>query len=250
MEIYGGFADTYDIFMDNIPYGDWHTYLRKLLLKQGVSDGIVVDLGCGTGNMTRLLAEDGYDMIGVDMSAEMLEYARQKCQESVLLLQQDMRKLELYGTAAAMICVCDGMNYLLETEDLRQVFRRVQQFLDVGGVFVFDMKTAHFYETQLGDRTITDNREDVTLIWDNVYHTDTGINEYVLTIYQLSDDGNDLFERVDEHHVQRAYPCETVQRLLDETGFSVESVYEAFTENMPGKDSERIYFVAKKLCEI
>ena len=246
METYGGFADTYDIFMDNIPYEAWHAYLRKLLIEHGVREGIVVDLGCGTGNMTQLLAEDGYDMIGVDMSMEMLDYARKKCPDSVLLLQQDMRKLELYGTAAAMVCICDGMNYLTTAEELSQVFERVHLFLDDDGVFIFDMKTAYFYETQLGDRTITDNREDATLIWDNVYHADTGINEYVLTIYQLSDVKQDLFERVEEYHMQKAYPLDEVKMLLRQAGFSVEAVYDAFTENIPDRNSERLYFVAKK----
>lgn len=246
MDIYSGFAGTYDIFMDNIPYGEWHTYLRNLLQAQGVDGGILVELGCGTGNMTRLLAEDGYDMIGVDMSMEMLEYAREKCPEEVLLLQQDMRELELYGTAAAMVCICDGMNYLVETEDLRQVFERVRLFLDAGGVFIFDMKTAYFYETQLGSQTLTDNRDNATLIWDNVYHADTGINEYILTIYRLVDAVKDLFERVEEYHVQRAYPLEEVKKLLVRTGFTLEAVYEAFTENPPDRNSERMYFVAKK----
>lgn len=250
IEVYGGFSGTYDLFMDNIPYEEWHAYLQDLLKKQGVSGGIIVELGCGTGSLTRLLAEDGYDMIGVDMSAEMLDCAREKCPESVLLLQQDMRELELYGTVAAMVCICDGMNYLTETEELRQVFERVHLFLDDGGVFIFDMKTAYFYETQLGDRILTDNREDATLIWDNVYHADTGINEYMLTIYQLADAEKDLFERVEEYHIQKAHLPGEVEDLLQQTGFSVEGVYDAFTEHTPVRESERLYFVAKKVTNV
>lgn len=247
-EMYGsGFAAVYDAFMDNIPYDDWHAYVRRLLGSQGVLGGIVVELGCGTGNMTKRLAEDGYNMIGIDRSAEMLEYARDKCAEDVLLLQQDMRELDLYGTAAAVICVCDGMNYLLEPEDLRRTFERVHLFLDEGGVFLFDLKTAYFYETQLGSRTLTDNREDATLIWENGYDAETMIHEYLVTIYRLADEKSDLFARREEYHRQRAYPWKTVRNILQETGFSVESVYDAFTENAPEADSERLYFVAKRI---
>lgn len=248
IEMYGsGFAAVYDTFMDNIPYDDWHAYVRKLLCGQGVADGLVVELGCGTGNMTKRLAADGYDMIGIDSSAEMLEYARDKCSENVLLLQQDMRELDLYGTAAAMVCVCDGMNYLLELEDLRQTFERVHLFLDEGGIFLFDLKTAYFYETQLGSRTVTDNREDATLIWENAYDADTMLHEYLVTIYELADEKRDLFARREEYHRQRAYPWKTVKKLLQETGFSVEAVYDAFKEDAPEEDSERLYFVAKRI---
>ena len=166
-EIYGEFAYVYDEFMDNIPYEQWHDYLHGLLIKYGVTDGIVADLACGTGTMTKLLADDGYDMIGVDMSYEMLEVARQKycCQDfdeipyesesksdslkdameynaqgqetgesknEILFLNQDMRELDLYGTAAAMVCVCDGMNYITDENDLLKVFKKVKIFLDFG----------------------------------------------------------------------------------------------------------------------
>ena len=97
--------------------------------------------------MTSRLAADGYDVIGIDLSAEMLEAARDKCPDSVLLLQQDMCELDLYGTARAFVCVCDGMNYLTELEMLRQTFEKVFLFLDQDGVFLFDMKTA--YEIRL-----------------------------------------------------------------------------------------------------
>lgn len=244
MEIYGGFAEVYDLFMDNIPYDTWYEYLHGLLLEQGIDQGIIVDLACGTGTITAMLAEDGYDMIGVDQSEEMLEFAREKCSETVLLLQQDIRKLDLYGSATAMICVCDGMNYLLEEGDLREVFRRVYTFLDYGGVFLFDLKTAHFYETVLGDRTIAENREDASLIWENEYDSDTGIHEYLITTYRLVDEEEDLFERAEELHRQRAYAQETIQGLLAEAGLTCKAVYNAFTKEEPQKESERLYFIA------
>lgn len=245
-EIYAGFAGVYDEFMDNIPYDEWHSYLHELLIENNVKSGIVVDLACGTGSMTYRLAEDGYDMIGIDLSEDMLDIARDKCNADVLLLQQDMRELDLYGTAAAMVCVCDGMNYILESDDLRKVFKKVYIFLDYNGIFIFDMKTEYFYEDILGDRVIADNRENASFIWDNEYHKDTHVNEYLLTIYSLADEESDLFARYDEMHYQKAYSIEEISRLLEEAGLELLNVYNAFTKNAPDKKSERVYFIAKR----
>lgn len=246
-EIYGEFAYVYDEFMDNIPYEQWHDYLHKLLIKYGVEKGIVTELACGTGTMTKLLADDGYDMIGIDISYEMLDVARQKyTDDNILFLNQDMRELDLYGTAAAMVCVCDGMNYITDEKELLKVFEKIKIFLDYNGVFIFDMKTRHFYNDILGSRTIAENREDASFIWENEFHKDTGINEYLLTIYSLIDDENDLFERSEEIHHQRAYDIKLVNDCLEKAGLTCLEVYDAFTENAAKDDSERIYFVAQR----
>ena len=243
--MYQGFADTYDRLMDEIPYDAWHAYILELLRENQIEDGIVVDLACGTGAMTSRLAADGYDVIGIDLSAEMLEAARDKCPDSVLLLQQDMCELDLYGTARAFVCVCDGMNYLTELEMLRQTFEKVFLFLDQDGVFLFDMKTAYFYEHCLGDQTISDNREDVWLIWEIAYDIETGLNEYLLTIFAMVDEERQLFERTEEYHVQRAYPLQDIMELLQQCGFQAD-VYEACTKEAPSAETERVYFVAHK----
>ena len=125
MDAYTSFASVYDTFMDNIPYAEWADYLISLLKEYGIEDGLVLDLGCGTGNMTELLASRGYDMIGVDNAEEMLEIAMEKRADSehdILYLLQDMREFELYGTVAAVVSLCDSMNYLTSEEDLLQVF--------------------------------------------------------------------------------------------------------------------------------
>ena len=169
MEAYTGFAAVYDTFMDNVPYEEWCGYIKSLLTEQGVKEGLVLDLGCGTGSLTELLAAAGYDMIGVDASEEMLELAYEKKAVSgsdILYLCQDMRELELYGTVEAVISVCDCMNYILEYEDLVQVFRLVNNYLDPGGVFIFDLNTEYKYETVMGDRVIAEDREDAAFIWE------------------------------------------------------------------------------------
>ena len=141
MDAYGSFAMVYDLFMDNVDYDGWSDYLRKLLRRYGVEDGLILELGCGTGSMTERLAEAGFDMIGVDCSGEMLEIAQEKKCESgldILYLEQDMREFELYGTVRAVVSVCDSLNYILEDEELVKVFRLVNNYLDPGGIFLFE----------------------------------------------------------------------------------------------------------------
>lgn len=245
-EIYGGFASVYDIFMDNIPYDEWFQYVKGLLERQNITEGLVAELACGTGEMTWRLAEAGYSMIGIDFSEDMLAIAREKCDSEVLLLHQDMRELDLYGSVSAIVCVCDGMNYICEEADLQKVFEKAYTFLEDGGVFLFDMKTDYFYREVLGNRTITDNRENASYIWENEYHEEEQLNEYLLTVYELVDDEQDLFVRTDELHHQRAYTPEVVKRLLEKQGFSKVEVFEACTQNAPSTESERVYYVAHK----
>lgn len=244
--IYEGFAYSYDLFMDNIPYDAWAEYLHSLLREYGVQDGVVLELGCGTGNMTGLMAARGYDMIGLDCSGEMLELARAKHPAQILFLQQDMREMELYGTVSAIYCVCDGMNYLLEPQDLQMVFEKANNYLEPGGVFVFDMKTKYFYKNILGDRMIAENREDASFLWDNEYHEESAVNEYLLTVYQLEDEEAGLFSRYDEMHFQRAYDIKQVQELVEAAGMEFVAVYDAFTRKPPGEASERLYFVVRE----
>ena len=139
-EAYTGFAYLYDTFMDNIPYEEWAEYLKSLLNEYGVNEGIVLDMGCGTGNVTELLAESGYDMIGIDNSEDMLSIAMEKAADkelSILYLLQDMREFELYGTVAAAVSICDSINYILEYDELVETFRLGINYVDTDGLFVF-----------------------------------------------------------------------------------------------------------------
>ena len=161
-QAYGEFARVYDMFQDNVDYQTWGKWLKQQLAAQGITDGLVLDLGCGTGTMTEILAEAGYDMIGVDNSEEMLSVAREYTMENteILYLLQDMREFELYGTIRAVVSVCDSMNYIMSEEDLRQVFSLVNNYLDPGGIFIFDMNTRYKYEELLGDNSFCETRED------------------------------------------------------------------------------------------
>lgn len=247
MAMYESFARVYDTFMDNVPYEEWSVYVKELLFREGITDGLVLELGCGTGSMTELLAEAGYDMIGVDNSGEMLEIAMEKKEKSghdILYLLQDMREFELYGTVRAIVSVCDSMNYITEEEELLDVFKLVNNYLDPDGVFIFDMNTRYKYETILGDKVIAENREESSFIWENWYDAEEQINEYDLTLFIENEDG--LYEKYEETHYQRAYELETVCDLIRQAGLKLEAVYDAFTLDEPKEDSERVYIVARE----
>ena len=289
MEAYTSFAYVYDTFMDNFPYGEWARHIREKLCEHGVTDGIVLDLGCGTGTMTERLAGYGYDMIGVDNSEEMLELAMEKKTESgydILYLLQDMRGFELYGTVRAVVSVCDSVNYITEPDELEEVFRLVNNYLDPKGIFLFDFNTVHKYRDVIGDSTIAEDRGVCSFIWDNRYYEKEQINEYDLTLFiaedfnpmenayvsertadsedaLLSEEGagdledtmfseeeggenGSLYRRYTETHYQRGYTLAEIQELLERAGLVFIEAYDADTKETPNDTSERICVIARE----
>lgn len=248
LDAYTGFATVYDTFMDNIPYEEWSEYLVGLLREYGVEDGLVLDMGCGTGSMTELLAGAGYDMIGIDNSEDMLELAMEKREESghdILYLLQDMREFELYGTVRAVVSICDSINYITEESDLLETFRLVNNYLDPKGVFIFDFNTVYKYRELLGDTTIAEDREDCSFIWDNYYYEEEQVNEYELSLF-IREEQSGLFRKYQETHQQKAYDLETMKRLLTQAGLEYITAYDAFTKDAPTEKSERIYVIARE----
>lgn len=289
MEAYTSFAYVYDTFMDNVPYGEWARHIREKLCEHGVTDGIVLDLGCGTGTMTERLAGYGYDMIGVDNSEEMLELAMEKKTESgydILYLLQDMRGFELYGTVRAVVSVCDSVNYITEPDELEEVFRLVNNYLDPKGIFLFDFNTVHKYRDVIDDSTIAEDRGVCSFIWDNRYYEKEQINEYDLTLFiaedfnpmenayvsertadsedaLLSEEGagdledtmfseeeggenGSLYRRYTETHYQRGYTLAEIQELLERAGLVFIEAYDADTKETPNDTSERICVIARE----
>ncbi len=247
MNTYTGFAQLYDELMDNVPYGAWCDFVCKTLKEQGVGDGLVLDLGCGTGTFTEMLASAGFDMIGVDNSEDMLTVAMEKRDESghdILYLLQDMREFELYGTVRAIVSVCDSMNYLTDPADFQKVLRLVANYLDNDGLFLFDLNTEYKYEQLLGDQTIAENREDCSFIWENDYDPENRINRYALTIYARVD--GDLYERFEELHEQRAYSVWEVEDMIASAGLTLLATHDGFTNEAAHEKSERITFLVKR----
>ena len=246
MDAYTSFAQVYDLFMDNVPYEEWAAYVRGILTEYGIGSGLVLDLGCGTGSLTECLARAGYDMIGVDSSEDMLEIAMDKRGRSgldILYLLQDMREFELYGTVRAVVSICDSMNYILDYADLVQVFRLVNNYLDPGGIFIFDLNTEYKYEALMGSRTFAEDREDGSFIWYNEYSPEDHINEYDLTLFVWE---GKLFRRFQETHYQRAYSPAEVRRAAAEAGMEFEACWDAFSRDPVKPDSERMYMVFRE----
>ena len=251
MEAYTSFASVYDTFMDNVPYEEWGGYIHSLLCRYGVKDGLVLDLGCGTGTMTEILAGYGYDMIGVDNSGDMLELAMEKRFASghdILYLLQDMREFELYGTVRAVVSVCDSVNYITEPEELAEVFRLVNNYLDPGGIFLFDFNTEYKYREVMGDCTIAEDRGDCSFIWDNCYYEEEKINEYDLTLFirEGSDDNGALYRKYRETHFQRGYTLEEIRELLSSAGLVFQAAYDMDTGEAAWEKSERICVIARE----
>lgn len=245
MDAYTDFAAVYDKFMEETPYDEWCKVIVDKLKENGISGGLACDLGCGTGEMTRRLRDNGFDMIGIDFSEEMLSVARGKEGESqdILYLCQDMREFELYGTVRAIVSVCDSVNYITDPKDLLETFRLVNNYLDPGGIFIFDFNTEYKYRDVIGDTTIAENDEDAAFIWENYYDEDTNINEYDLTFFVK--EGN-LFRRFSETHYQRGYTFEEMKNLIEKSGLIFEKAFDADTKSDICKKSERIVIIAKE----
>ena len=244
---YNEFAYFYDEFNGEADYDALYSHIHSQLEAHGIRDGILADLGCGTGELTLMLTQAGYDMIGIDNSPDMLEVAMEKRVESgqdILYLMQDMREFELYGTVRAVVSICDCMNYILEEEDLLEVFCLANNYLDPGGIFVFDMNTPYKYREVIGNTTIAENREEGSFIWENCFDEESQVNEYALTLFIKEED--DLYRKHEEFHYQKAYEPERVKELLEEAGLKVEAIYDAFTREPVREDSERIYFIARE----
>ncbi|WP_026488831.1 class I SAM-dependent DNA methyltransferase [Butyrivibrio sp. XBB1001] len=280
MEAYSDFATVYDTFMDETPYEVWGDYVAELIDEYGISRpyiesnaeagteaeadaeaiedteaallqerNLVVELGCGTGSFTQIMKKKGYDIMGIDMSPEMLNIARNKASEAgldIMYLEQDMRELDLYCTAGTIVSVCDSINYLLEDEDVIETFRLVNNFLYPGGIFIFDFNTLYKYRDVIGDATIAENREDCSFIWDNYYHEEEHINEYDLTIFVRTSGEEDVFRRFSETHYQRGYTVEDMKYYLKEAGLELVTIVDADTHKAPTAESQRIYIVARE----
>lgn len=260
MEAYRDFAKVYDELMDNVPYSQWCERLDELIKRYGVSKperdveqlldserNLVVDLGCGTGTLTELLYQKGYDVIGVDVSEDMLNAAMEKKEKSgseILYLLQDMRELELYSTVGTVFSVCDSLNYILEEDELLEVFSRVENYLFPGGIFIFDFNTDYKYREVIGDATIAENREDCSFIWENLYDMEEEINEYDLTVFIREENG--LFRRFSETHFQRGYTVEQMTELVKKSGMELVEVLDADTGNSVTEQSERVVITARE----
>jgi len=246
VKMYSDFAYVYDRLMRDIDYSKLADYIEVLLSDYGrIKPKLMLDLACGTGSLTLEFAKRGYDMIGIDVSPDMLNCALEKSMElkvSPLWVCQDMRNFELYGTVDAVICTLDSLNYITDFSDLKSIFRLVKNYLNPGGLFIFDLNTPYKFENILGNNFFYEIGEDIAYIWQNTYNPDTRICTFDLTFF-VREKGR-LYERIEEEQQQKAWSFDEVKAALDESDLKLVKIFEEYTQNPPSEKSQRCFFIA------
>lgn len=244
--MYGGFAHLYDALMIDIDYGRWADYYCEIFRRFGCKTGLGLDLGCGTGSMTMELARRGTEMIGIDLSADMLAVARDRAAGAgldILYLNQNMTDFELYGTVDFIVSSLDCINYITNKNDLRRVFKLVNNYLDPGGLFIFDVNTEYKLSSVLGNNAFVSDGEDIFWSWQNEYDRGTRLCDFYLTFFEKM---GESYRRFDEVHTERAYSVDELLSLLRRSGLKTEAVYHDLTFGKPRKNSQRLFFVARE----
>lgn len=246
MSRYGSFAEYYDSLTSNVDYRKTAEYVSDILSENGINKGILLDLACGTGTMSLIMAQKGYDVIGVDNSPEMLGEAREKALEAgedILFLCQDMCSIDLYGTVDCTVCLLDSLNHLESKEELLQAFKRVSLFTVPGGLFVFDVNTEYKHKYVLGDNTFVYENDDVYCVWQNEYDDESKTVEIFLDFFQ---EENGLYRRSSEYFAERAFSDSDIRNLLSEAGFTDIKAYGELRKTAPSDTEERVFYVARK----
>lgn len=235
-------ADLYDAVMDRVPYDEWVEYVELLVRHWRGSRERVLDLACGTGTVGLRLAERGSQVVGVDRSLGMLRVAREKAREAGLTLgwvRQDMAALGLAGGFDLCLCLFDSLNYLLETERLQAAFVGVRRALGERGLFIFDVNTEAALEEDLFTQDDLGPDATVRLRWRSRYDRRTRLATVDMEFFL---DGG---QTVTETHRQRAYTPRELRDALAAAGFKTLAVYDAYTFNLPRRDSDRVYYVCR-----
>lgn len=250
------FAAVYDRLMDDMPYAEWQQFVRDAWQRFGIRPRTVVDLGCGTGRNAIAFAQDGIALFGIDLSEHMLAVAQQQAESaasaiqaaggSLHWLQQNMRDWEIGRQADSVICLCDGINYLLADEDVQSTFRQTYDGLQEGGVFIFDVLTVHQYEQYAAEQPFTYDDEELAYIWYSDWQPADRIITHDLTMFVQQDAETDQFLRFYETHQQRAYELPQLKAWLTEAGFRRIECYADMRWQAPTASSARVFFCAVK----
>ena len=251
-EGYSALAPVYERLGEEIDYASWADFIESCFQKYlSGRPSLVLDLACGTGRMTRELSGRGYDMIGIDGSAEMLSEACQKERKGILYLLQDMRSFELYGTVGAVTCCLDSVNYLLTEKDLTACFSLVHNYLDPDGLFLFDVNTPYKFETIYGQNAYIledsfgkgKNAKNIYCGWQNCYDKTTRICDFDLSLFEEQPDGS--YFRSAEHQQERCYSMDELKTALEKSGFEILGVFADYQFSAPTETAERWYFAAR-----
>ena len=242
---YTSFAEYYDALTANIDYEEIARYYNQLNEKFGGLKGILLDLACGTGSLSVIFSRMGYDVIGTDISPEMLSIAVSKEHEGIEFLCQSMTELDMFGTIDGTVCSLDSINHLDNIDEVRQTFEKVSLFSNKGALFMFDVNTPYKHEHILADNTFVYDTNEVYCVWQNEYQGD-GRTDIYLDFF-AEDEESGMYDRYSDDFSETAYPAEKIKELLIGAGFEICACYEYLTENEPTEESEKLTFVARKI---
>lgn len=245
---YGVLSEFYDALTANVSYDTVAQVLGSLLTRYGKGRGLLLDLACGTGSVSVRLAEKGYEVIGVDLSPEMLSEAQNKAYsagQNILFLCQDMTALDLYGTVDAAVCTLDGLCHLPDEESVFAALQKVSLFMNPGGVFLFDVNSVYKHRAVLGNNTFVYDTDEVYCVWQNTLLSDGVTVQMDLDFFEPVSDAGD-YVRQSERFTERAYPRETLEAMLKKAGFTVLDVFDGYSEKPAHDTSERLLFAVRK----
>ncbi len=243
MDSYNDFAYLYDMLTGDVEYEKRADYIEKLIeCHMDVKPELVADIGCGTGTMCNILAQRGYDMIGIDSSDSMLNIARSKSDSNILYLNQDMTEFELYGTVDVILSLLDSVNYLTDDGDIEKFFVLADNYLNPGGLLIFDINTLYKFENILSDNIFNYEDDKIFYSWENSF--DGEICEFYLNFFVERSDGT--YRRITEQHFERVYTVDYIKSAIENSGLKLLGIYGDMSLDMPKNDEQRIFFVAKK----
>lgn len=244
--MYRDFAGIYDELMHDVDYKKWFDYIENIYVKEGITPAKVLEMACGTGSLTRYLAEAKYDVTCFDLSLEMLTVAESKLREyrNVKILNQDMIDFNLGGQYDSIISICDSINYILEDEDLDKVFENVYKHLSDDGIFIFDINSSYYLSEIISNNNFVEDRGEVFYSWESYYDEEEKINQFYINFFVKEEDGS--YNRFIEEHYERAYEVDEIIEKLNKAGFKDIKYYQAFSYDEIDSKTERINFIVKK----
>ncbi len=245
---YGIFSSVYDILTENVEYTKIADKICSLLNQRGINRGLLLDLGCGTGTVSFLLEEKGFDVIGVDPSVDMLTVANEKKYElgsNAIFLCQSGENLDLYGTVDCAVCCLDTVNHIDGLSGVKKVFENVSLFMNMGGIFIFDINTVYKHKSVLADNTFVYDMDDVYCVWQNTFNESDMRTDIDLDFF-IKEENGESFEKYSESFSEYAYDTDVILKLLNDCGFEVVDMLDDYSSLPPTQSTQRITVVCKK----
>jgi ubiquinone/menaquinone biosynthesis C-methylase UbiE len=245
--MYNIFADFYDELMYDVDYKKRTSYLMKLFKKYGSAPTLLLDAACGTGGFSNEFASRGVEVIGADMSEEMLNIARNSAMEKgndILFLCQKLEELDLYGTVDGAVCCLDSLNHITGYNTFCKAIKRISLFLEKDKLFIFDLNTEYKHREILGDNVFVMDRESVYCVWANQFNPKNNKTDIMLDFFVKE---NDNYSRFSEEFSERAYTSEQIEKALQKAGLEIVEIFDDMTENPVSDTTERAIYVTRKV---